>query len=58
MSSLPSQVCRVAGSPLIFALGAAEYNSSDIRARKNAVFLVNLHKAGMVKKISRKKSEK
>ena len=34
--SLPSRIYRVAGSPSILALGAAEYNSSDIRASKHA----------------------
>ena len=53
-----SQLYRVAGSPSIFALGSEEYSRSVIQARKNAVFLINLHKSRMVKRISRKKSEK
>ena len=55
---LISQFYRVAGSPSIFALCATECNSSDIWVSHNAVFLINLHEARMVKKVSRKKSEK
>ena len=53
-----SQVYRVEGFPSIFTLSAAEYNSSDIQARKNAVFLVNFNEAAIADKISWKKSEK